>query len=74
MANEFRVTVTGQWTNLGSVLDCPTCGADRGLTFSTGLNLQTVTASCPNRHVWSEGRIPGSAVRDQYLQATQGRR
>ena len=74
MANSYQVTITGRWKNLGKVIDCPFCGADRGLTFSTTPDLQAVTGSCPKQHVWNEVRIPGWAVRDQYLQATQGRR
>ena len=74
MANSFQVTIAGRWNNLGAALDCPTCGTDTGLTFSTDPELRRVTASCPNRHVWNETRIPGWAVRDQYIQATWGRR
>ena len=74
MANSFQVTITGRLNNLGTPIDCPSCGTDRGLTFSTDPNLREVTASCPNQHIWDETRIPGWAVRDQYIQATQGRR
>lgn len=47
----------------GRVLDCPYCGTDRNLIFTTrGVSVE-VTGSCPDRHVWVETRYPAEAVR-----------
>lgn len=64
MAITYRAGATGMYIFNGYVLDCPTCGADRGLLFTTTGTSYWVTGSCPNNHVWEERRLPAEAVRE----------
>lgn len=59
----YLAACTGRRVFNGTVLDCPRCGCDRGLTFTTDDTSRAVTGVCPNRHRWDEHRIPASAVR-----------
>jgi hypothetical protein len=63
MGATYWVRVEGRYIFNSIVLTCPTCGADRGLTFTTSVSGYNVTGSCPNSHVWDEVRVPAVAVR-----------
>jgi hypothetical protein len=59
----YRAHCTEQRIFNGRILDCPQCGNDRDLAFTTSGRGGNVTGSCPNRHVWAEARYPAEAVR-----------
>lgn len=73
MATEYLAGATGQYIYGDVVLDCPTCGHDRGLTFTNTSRSTAVTGSCPRGHIWDKHRLPFEAVREAAI-ATGPRR
>ena len=52
-------------------IDCPVCGADRGLCLSTSGAGHPVTGSCPADHVWDERRVTGADVMDKAIEMSR---
>jgi hypothetical protein len=67
MDDTYRVSPPGRYIYNGCVLYCPTCRADRGLTFTTSATGDHVTGSCPNGHVWDECSLPPMDLREQAI-------
>jgi hypothetical protein len=59
-----QITVGGRFNLNNQVIDCPQCGAVRGLTFAVFPEALCPRGSCPGGHVWDECRVPAEAVRE----------
>ena len=71
MPDFYSIRATGRQDVNGTVLQCPDCGQDTNLTFTTPNTLSEVTGSCPRGHIWNERLLPAVEVRRHAINASR---
>lgn len=66
MTGPYTAVLGGTYAIGPTQITCPTCEAERGLSFTAFPQDPTAVITCPNRHTWDEPRVTGENVEDLY--------